>query len=97
MAKTHFIQRYKILKKKQIKCILCEEGDEKELKQRGELTEADVDALFKGAEDMDYSVDHQDDNSDDDDDDDDETVEWEEILIKEEPKPKVAGATMRFG
>merc|ERR1711934_91885 len=72
-----------------------QEGDEKELKQRGELTEEDVDEMFKGA-DMDYSVDHQDDD-DDDDDDDDETVEWEEILIKEEPKPKVAGATMRFG
>ena len=47
--------------------------------------------MFNGAEDKDYSVDHQDDE------DDDETVEWEEILIKEEPKPKVAGATMRFG
>ena len=56
-----------------------------------------MDALFKGAEDKDYSVDHRDDDSDDNDEDDDETVEWEEILIKEEPKPKVAGATMRFG
>ena len=73
----------------------CEEGDEEELRQRGELTEEDVDEMFKGAEDMDYSVDHQDDDSDEDDE--DETVEWEEILIKEEPKPKVAGATMRFG
>ena len=71
-----------------------EEGNEEELRQRGELTEEDVEAMFKGAKDKDYSVDHQD---DDDDDDDDERVEWEEILIKEEPKPKVAGATMRFG
>ena len=97
MAKTYFIQRYKIIKKKQIKCTLCEEEDEEELRQRGELTEKDVEDMFIGAEDKDYSVDHRDDDSDDDDEDDDQSVEWEEILIKEEPKPKVAGATMRFG
>merc|ERR1711934_578947 len=60
-----------------------EEEEQEKLRQRGELTEEDVDEMFEGAEDMDYSVDHQDDD-DDYDDDDDETVEWEEILIKEE-------------
>ena len=75
------------------------EGNEEKLRQTGELTEEDVEAMFKGAKDKDYSVDHKDDDDDDvdDDDDDDEGVEWEEILIKEEPRPKVAGATMRFG
>ena len=65
-----------------------DDGDD-ELKQRGELTEADVEAMFEGAEDQDYSVDHQDD--------DEEGVEYEEIIIRDEPRPKVAGATMRFG
>ena len=45
--------------------------------------------MFEGAEDKDLSVDHQDD--------DEEGVEYEEIIIREEPPPKVAGATMRFG
>ena len=59
------------------------------MKRRGELTEADVEAMFEGAEDKDFSVDHKDD--------DEEGVEYEEIIIREEPQPKVAGATMRFG
>ena len=45
--------------------------------------------MFEGAEDKDFSVDHKDD--------DEEGVEYEEIIIREEPQPKVAGATMRFG
>ena len=48
--------------------------------------------MFEGAEDKDFSVDHQ-----DDDDKEEPRVEYEEIIIREEPKPKVAGATMRFG
>ena len=45
-----------------------------------------MEAMFEGAEDKDLSVD-----------DDEEGVEYEEIIIREEPPPKVAGATMRFG
>ena len=67
-----------------------DDEDDEELKRRGELTEADVEAMFEGAEDKDLSVDHQDD-------DEGPRVEYEEIIIREEPQPKVAGATMRFG
>ena len=61
------------------------------MKRRGELTEADVEAMFEGAEDKDFSVDNLDDDGEE------PRVEYEEIIIREEPKPKVAGATMRFG
>ena len=61
------------------------------MKRRGELTEADVEAMFEGAEDRDFSVDNLDDDGEE------PRVEYEEIIIREEPQPKVAGATMRFG
>ena len=83
---------YPIKLKDKHMCHTCQDGveeDDDELKQRGELTEADVEAMFEGAEDQDYSV--------DDEDDDEEGVEYEEIIIRDEPRPKVAGATMRFG
>ena len=55
------------------------------------MTEADVEAMFDGAEDRDFSVDYQNDDKEG------PRVEYEEIIIREEPQPKVAGATMRFG
>ena len=61
------------------------------MKRRGELTEADVEAMFEGAEEKDFSVDYKDDDEEG------PRVEYEEIIIREEPQPKVAGATMRFG
>ena len=63
--------------------------EEEELVRGEEMTEEDVEALFEDVRGMEYSVDHQGD--------DDEGIEYEEIIIREEPKPKVAGATMSFG